>query len=226
MRQEFERLCKFRHVTKQADVEDFVLCVNSYSNIESVIINCSYDLWISNKSIHHSKSRVQVTDTHDNTLLQPLVWSCNVQIVHPKPCLQHWQLLYQRVWMRNLEESPVSWRGNFCSVVMQPRWQADHITHHVLQLVWVERNLLQQLYIRIHKDCFNSTLACIIRTCDLWLTWHMRGLSSLFAYHWNFAELPTYPDYTASYTDGLFVEGSTFCSTVYEDQHFCYFHVF
>jgi hypothetical protein len=47
------------------DIEDF-MCY-SYSIIESVIIIGSHDLWISNKSIHQPKPRLQVTKTHDNT---------------------------------------------------------------------------------------------------------------------------------------------------------------
>jgi hypothetical protein len=39
----------------------------SYSNLESIIINRSYDLEISNKSIHQSKTRLQVTNTRENT---------------------------------------------------------------------------------------------------------------------------------------------------------------
>jgi hypothetical protein len=37
-----------------------------YSNLESVISICSYDLWVSNKSIHQSKPRLQVTNTRDD----------------------------------------------------------------------------------------------------------------------------------------------------------------
>jgi hypothetical protein len=33
----------------------------------SVIGTCTYDLWISNKSIHQSKLRLQVSNTRDNT---------------------------------------------------------------------------------------------------------------------------------------------------------------
>jgi hypothetical protein len=39
-----------------------------YSNLQSVIINCSYDFRVSNKSNHQSKPRLQVTKTRDNTL--------------------------------------------------------------------------------------------------------------------------------------------------------------
>jgi hypothetical protein len=38
----------------------------SYSNFQSVIITCTYDLWVSNKSIHQSKPRLQVTNTRDS----------------------------------------------------------------------------------------------------------------------------------------------------------------
>jgi hypothetical protein len=39
----------------------------SYSYPQSVIITCTYDLWVSNRSIHQSKPRLQVTNTRDNT---------------------------------------------------------------------------------------------------------------------------------------------------------------
>jgi hypothetical protein len=38
----------------------------SYRNLQSNIITCNYDLPVSNKLIHHSKPRLQVTDTLDN----------------------------------------------------------------------------------------------------------------------------------------------------------------
>jgi hypothetical protein len=38
----------------------------SYSNPQSVIIACTYDLWASSKSIHESKPRLEVTNTRDN----------------------------------------------------------------------------------------------------------------------------------------------------------------
>jgi hypothetical protein len=41
------------------DVED-IMCYN-YSNFSSVIIDCIYDWWISNKSTHQSKPRLLVT---------------------------------------------------------------------------------------------------------------------------------------------------------------------
>jgi hypothetical protein len=40
----------------------------SYRNLESVIINCSYDWGISTKSSHKFKPRLQVTNTHGNIL--------------------------------------------------------------------------------------------------------------------------------------------------------------
>jgi hypothetical protein len=38
----------------------------SYSNLESIIINCSYDMWVSSKSIYQPKFRFQVTNRRDN----------------------------------------------------------------------------------------------------------------------------------------------------------------
>jgi hypothetical protein len=38
----------------------------SYSNLQSVIIACTYALWVYNKLIHHSKPRLQITNTRDN----------------------------------------------------------------------------------------------------------------------------------------------------------------
>jgi hypothetical protein len=40
------------------------MCYN-YGNLENVIIICRYDWWISSKSIHQSKPRLLVTNTHD-----------------------------------------------------------------------------------------------------------------------------------------------------------------
>jgi hypothetical protein len=47
------------------------MCYN-YSNLQSVIINGSYDLWVSSKSIHQSKPRLQVTNTRDNIYILQL----------------------------------------------------------------------------------------------------------------------------------------------------------
>jgi hypothetical protein len=41
------------------------MCYN-YSKLEGVIIICSYDWWISNKSTHQSRPRLQVTKARDN----------------------------------------------------------------------------------------------------------------------------------------------------------------
>jgi hypothetical protein len=38
----------------------------SDGNLESVLIISSYDLWVSSKSIHLSKPRLQVTKTREN----------------------------------------------------------------------------------------------------------------------------------------------------------------
>jgi hypothetical protein len=43
------------------------MCYN-YTNLDSVIIICSYDWWISNKSTHQSKPRLLVTDTRYSML--------------------------------------------------------------------------------------------------------------------------------------------------------------
>jgi hypothetical protein len=37
----------------------------SYNNTQSVVITCTYDLWVFNNSIHQSKPRLQVTNTLD-----------------------------------------------------------------------------------------------------------------------------------------------------------------
>jgi hypothetical protein len=39
----------------------------SYSNLQSVIIACTYEVCVSNKSIHQSEPRLQVTNTRDKT---------------------------------------------------------------------------------------------------------------------------------------------------------------
>jgi hypothetical protein len=54
------------------DIKDFI-CY-SYSNLESVIIICSYDLSVSNKLIHQSKPHLQVTITCDSTTIHATFW--------------------------------------------------------------------------------------------------------------------------------------------------------
>jgi hypothetical protein len=49
------------------DFEILMCC--SYINPEIIIIIFSYNLWVSNKSIHQSKYRLLVTDTRDNIFI-------------------------------------------------------------------------------------------------------------------------------------------------------------
>jgi hypothetical protein len=51
----------------------------------------------------------------------------------------------------------------------------------------------------------------------------VKGKISALTYHQIFAELTSaYPDYTAIYNDGLFVQGLTGCAFLYEQQVFKY----
>lgn len=63
------RLFKIRRVTKQTDVEGFVWCLirPSYINCESAMLNCSYNWWLSNKSIRQSKPVLLSTNERAST---------------------------------------------------------------------------------------------------------------------------------------------------------------
>jgi hypothetical protein len=59
------RSSKGTAVWPEEELEDLVCDVNmcySYSNLESVRTNCSYDWWRSNKMIHQSKPASIVTE--------------------------------------------------------------------------------------------------------------------------------------------------------------------
>jgi hypothetical protein len=65
---------QLREIRNSRDCRFLVLLSNEtsktlcYSSIEYVIIICSYGLWLSNKMIHQSKPRLQVTNTRDNIM--------------------------------------------------------------------------------------------------------------------------------------------------------------
>jgi hypothetical protein len=75
-----------------------------YSNPQSVVINCSYNSWVSSKLIHPSRPRLQITNTHANiiccvTLLLALLHSVPS---HPPHSTGHGKLLFIQtcsMWM-------------------------------------------------------------------------------------------------------------------------------
>jgi hypothetical protein len=64
--EEFQRTEDWGWLIQQLKCWRRYLMCYSYSNLESVIIICTYNVWVSNKSIHQSKPRLQVTNTLDN----------------------------------------------------------------------------------------------------------------------------------------------------------------
>jgi hypothetical protein len=69
------------------------MCYNC-SNLQSVTITFTYDLWVSGKWIHHSKPRLQVTNSRNNIIVlnvreknpSGLSWLCNRYILHTVLC--------------------------------------------------------------------------------------------------------------------------------------------
>jgi hypothetical protein len=61
----FSQRVRERESSKGLRIEDGL--ASRCWRIHFVIIICTYDLWVSNKSIHQYKPRLQVTNTRDNT---------------------------------------------------------------------------------------------------------------------------------------------------------------
>jgi hypothetical protein len=109
-----------------------------YSNLQSVIITCTYDLWVASKSIHQSKPHIQVTNTHGNIalllLISTLVMNSHGSWCASKPTPTHVHIAYMPPFLPHTRTHArtrhVGMHTKWCE------WPIDNFCSHLRVLKW------------------------------------------------------------------------------------------